>query len=262
MLSSISVLHIVIVIAVFLALTLIGVFIVKIIPRSKSKFLNPKEYLPEGEIQTLHQVAYLALMAACFVNAMYVLIFPESDLLYFAVFDFALSLYIAITIDKSTTPRKLLVLLLVPYGALTYLLFNYSLIGLFDFIHIPVFIYFIKYYYDKFKEYTESNGLGITIILLFAIIFISFLVTNTVEADNPLDAMVMVSNAFTSNGYSVLGSSAPGKLNSLILVWSGFIISGAGTATLTAAILLKYHHKREKELNERLDKLEELIKNK
>jgi hypothetical protein len=71
----------------------------------------------------------------------------------------------------------------------------------------------------------------------------------------------MVSNAFTSNGYAVLGSSGVGKLNSILLVWSGYIISGVGTATLAAAIILKHSHKREKELNRRLDELESLIKN-
>ena len=46
----------------------------------------------------------------------------------------------------------------------------------------------------------------------------------------------MVSNAFTSNGYAILGTTPGGKINSVILVWSGYIISGAATATLTAAI--------------------------
>jgi hypothetical protein len=52
-----------------------------------------------------------------------------------------------------------------------------------------------------------------------------------------------------------------GKLTSMILVWGGYVISGVGTATLTAAILLRHNQKREKELNERLDELESLIKN-
>ncbi len=81
------------------------------------------------------------------------------------------------------------------------------------------------------------------------------------EGVDPLDSMVMVSNAFTSNGYAVLGSSGMGKLNSLILVWGGYIISGVGTATLTAAILIKHNKKCEEELNKRLDELELLIKN-
>ena len=58
----------------------------------------------------------------------------------------------------------------------------------------------------------------------------------------------MVSNAFTSNGYTVLGNSIVGKINSIFLVWGGYIISGAGTATLTAALLLRRFNKRFKEL--------------
>ena len=90
--------------------------------------------------------------------------------------------------------------------------------------------------------------------MLFAIISISFINTIIVENTGPLNAMVMVSNAFTSNGYAVLGSSSLGKLNSILLVWGGYIISGAGTATLTAAIIIKH-------FNKRIDKLEEMIKN-
>ena len=63
----------------------------------------------------------------------------------------------------------------------------------------------------------------------------------------------MVSNAFTSNGYAVLGSSILGKVNSLFLVWSGYLISGVGTATLTVALLTRHYNKR-------FDELEKLIK--
>ena len=63
----------------------------------------------------------------------------------------------------------------------------------------------------------------------------------------------MVSNAFTSNGYAVLGDSPIGKLNSLFLVWGGYILSGVGTATLTTALLSRH-------FNKRFEELEELIK--
>ena len=39
------------------------------------------------------------------------------------------------------------------------------------FIHVIVYVYFILVYFTKFRKYTETNGLGITIILLFAIVF-------------------------------------------------------------------------------------------
>jgi hypothetical protein len=63
----------------------------------------------------------------------------------------------------------------------------------------------------------------------------------------------MVSNAFTSNGYAILGKSSLGKVNSIILVWAGFILSGVGTATMTVAIVKRH-------LNKRFDDLEEMVK--
>ena len=70
----------------------------------------------------------------------------------------------------------------------------------------------------------------------------------------------MVSNAFTSNGYAVLGHTIPGKINSLVLVWGGYLLSGVGTATLTGAILMAHFNRRLDDVNEKLDNLEELIK--
>jgi hypothetical protein len=242
-------------IALFIVLTLIGMFIVKNKPKGDSKFFKPEKYLPEDEIQNLKQATYLILMAACFINVMYPLIFVNQDLTYFTVFDLILSLYISITIEKDTIWHKLIILLLVPYGSLTFLMYNNTLIGLLDLIHVPVFMYFIKYYYDKFDAYTESHGLGITVLLLFTIIFLSFLITAIVENKNPLDSLVMVSNAFTSNGYAVLGNTIGGKINSIILVWSGFIISGVGTATLASAILTRHINGKFKDYDEKIDEL-------
>ena len=70
----------------------------------------------------------------------------------------------------------------------------------------------------------------------------------------------MVSNSFTSNGYAVLGSSVPGKINSIFLVWSGYLLSGVGTATLTAGILINHYKKKLREINDKLDAIEELLK--
>ncbi len=249
----ISVIELFIVLIVFFVLMGIGTFIYKRIRNSSNQFLNPLEYFPQEELHSLKQVFILIIMALCFINVLYSMVFYDGDLIYFAIFDIILSVFIASTIKRESNWDKLLVVLLVPYGSLCYVFFRFQPIALLDFIHIPVFLYMVKYYYDKFREYTQTNSLGVTIVLLFAIIFISFLVTVTLESGNPLDSLVMVSNAFTSNGYAVLGSTIPGKINSIFLVWSGYIISGVGTATLTVAILTKY-------FNKRLDELEELIK--
>ena len=57
----------------------------------------------------------------------------------------------------------------------------------------------------------------------------------------------------SNRNYSVLGKSIPGKINSLFLVWSGYVISGAATATLTATILIKYFNRRVEELERIID---------
>lgn len=240
-------------IIVFLILMVVFSFILNKIHNSTHKLLNPKEYFPEEEVHSLRQIFYLIMMGLFFINILYKLVFIQGDDFYLAIFDIFISLYVASRLDLSSLKNKILVLLLIPYGSLTFIIFGHNLAGLLDLIHIPVFIYLIKLYYDSFREYTESNGLGIAIILLFTIIFVSFLVTQVVESVNPLDALVMVSNAFTSNGYAVLGTSVAGKINSIILVWGGYILSGVGTATLTAAILVRY-------FNSRFEELEELIK--
>ncbi|WP_458453476.1 hypothetical protein [Methanobrevibacter sp.] len=238
--------------AFFTCLTFICMFILKKVHGSSNRFLNPLEFLPEGELHTLRQVFYLILMALSFINIVYSFLDMNSSI-YLAYFDLILSLIIAVHLDKSSNRNKVIFILLVPYGALTALFFGYSPLLLLDFIHVLIFIYFVKFYYDKFTEYTTANQLGTTILLLFVIIFISFFITQFVEHVNPLDSLIMVSNAFTSNGYTVLGSTIPGKLNSVFLVWSGYIISGAGTATLTAAILIKYFNKRVRELERIID---------
>jgi len=194
------------------------------------------------------------MMLIFFVFILYSLIFYENDLMGPMILEIILLTYIAVTLDYSTWKNRILYILLVPYGSLTFLLFGQSIIGIMDLLHIIVYVYLIKIYFYKFKEYTETNSLGITIILLFMIILLSFILTTIVEGVGPLNAMVMVSNAFTSNGYAILGSTSLGKINSLILVWSGYILSGAGTATLTASILTKH-------FNKRFDKLEALIEN-
>ena len=227
---------------------------------SSYKIFNITELIPMEEVHSLRQMAYLIMMGFFFIDILYTLVFTKTDNFYLAIFDIVLMLYIAITLDKSSIKNKILVILLIPYGSMTYIIYGSSLVGMIDLIHIPVLIYFIKVYYDKFREYTLSNGLGISVILLFLIVFISFLATQLFESVNPLDSLVMVSNAFTSNGYAVLGHSIPGKMNAIILVWGGYLLSGVGTATLTAGILINYFNRKIDAINEKLDKIEEANK--
>lgn len=95
----------------------------------------------------------------------------------------------------------------MPLASIAFLLFGESLLEYWDFIRIPAFLFIIKYFYDRFKSYTDEHGLGISIILLFSIIFLSIVITMFIENEDPLNAIVMVSNAFTSNGYAILGDT-------------------------------------------------------
>lgn len=249
-------------ILVFGVLFAVGKLIFNKLVNSNSRFFNPKEYFPEQELETLNQVYYLVMMLIFFVFILYIMIFEGKELLPIAVLQILISLYVALTLDYSSWNNKILFFLMVPYESLVFIVFGeFLMFWPIYLIHILVYAYFIKMYFDQFRQYTETNGLGITIMLLFSIVFFSFVVTLFAEGVEPLNSAVMVSNAFTSNGYAVLGNSGVGKLISILLVWGGYIISGVGTATLTAAILLKHSQKREKELNKRLDELESLIKN-
>lgn len=218
-----------------------------------SRFFNPKEYLPEEELTTLKQVFYLIMIMFFVFDILYSVFLWKHNIHTFFVLDIIVSLYLALQIKGKSRKNMLILFALIPFGSLYQLIFGtYFYMSLFD-IHVIIFAYMIKVYYNKFSEYTQTNSLGITIMLLFLIVFISFLFTIVVEDVTPLDSIAMVSNAFTSNGYAVLGSSGIGKLNAVVLVWSGFILSGVGTATLTVAIVMKH-------VNEKFDRLERLAK--
>ncbi|WP_296871266.1 hypothetical protein [Methanobrevibacter sp.] len=252
----------VIAILIFGALFVAGKLIFKKLKDGKSRVLNPLEYFPEEEVQTLRQVFYLVMMLIFFVFILYIIVVPGNDFMGVAVVQLLVSLYIAFTLDYSSWKNRVLFFLLIPYESIALIAFNESIVLLPIYaIHVLVYAYLIKVYYGKFRHYTETNSLGITIILLFSIIFVSFIVTCFAENVDPLNSLVMVSNAFTSNGYAILGNTGIGKLTAIFLVWGGYTISGVGTATLTVAILSRHYKKRENELNKRLDELESLIKN-
>lgn len=258
----ITIYELVVAILIFGALFAVGKLIYKKLNDSRSRVFNPLEYFPEEEVQTLGQVFYLIMMLVFFVFILYIIAVHGNEVIGIAFLQIIVSLYVALTLDYSNWNNKVLFFLLIPYEAIALLVFKESIvIWPIYIIHILVYAYLIRVYYGKFRQYTETNSLGITIILLFSIVFFSFIVTTIAEGVTPLNALVMVSNAFTSNGYAILGNSGVGKLTALLLVWGGYTISGVGTATLTAAILLRHNRKREKELNKRLDELESLIKN-
>ena len=218
---------------------------------SDSRWLNPREYLPDEEVPVVKQVCYLVIIVLIVVDILYSILGWNVNMFYFSLFDIILSLHFAIHMDIKSWKSNIVLFGLIPFGSLGALFAGYYVI--FDIIHLITLAYFIKVYYRKFVEYTETNSLGITIIFLFMIVFISFLITIVVEDKSPLDSIAMVSNAFTSNGYTVLGHTGLGKIDAIFLVWAGFALSCIGTATLSVSIVMNH-------INEKFDNLEELAR--
>ena len=230
-------------------------------------FLNPHEYLPDEQIKTLKQFYYLLLILVLFVTI--VNFFFDNDIImhnspefyvFNSVIDIICSMYIGINIYDGSKKSKILLVFLIPLASIAFLLFGESVIEYWDFIRIPALLYLMKMFYDKFRAFTTTHNLGKSIFLLFSIIFICFILTLFVENEDPLNALVMVSNAFTSNGYAITGESVVGKIISIFLVWSGYIISGAATATLSAAILIAHFNRKLNRYDEKFENLENLIK--
>ena len=256
---TIQIIYIILGIAFFFGLYLVSSYILKYLKRNRHKrLLNSTEYLPKEETQTLKQVFYLIIITLCFVDILYSLVFWSSDDFYrhFIFYDVLVSLIGCLAIKKDTLTEKIIIIFLIPLSSLLHSTLDDPAILLVILlaVHFIGLAYVIKVYYGKFIHFTESNGLGISILLLFGLVFVSFIFTSFAEGKNLLDSLVMVSNAFTSNGYAVLGDTPIGKLNSLFLVWGGYILSGVGTATLTTALLSRH-------FNKRFEELEELIKN-
>ena len=246
-------------ILIFLGLYYLSSYLIRYLWKFRhNRLLNSAEYLPVEETQTLKQVFFLIIITICFVDIIYTLIFWTSSDFYmhFIFYDIIVSLIASLTLKRETRLEKIIAIFLIPLSSLAHTCFDEPLILLMILlaIHFIGLAYVIKVYYTKFIHYTESNGLGISILLLFGLVFISFIFTSFAEGKDLLDSLVMVSNAFTSNGYAVLGTSPIGKLNSIFLVWGGYILSGVGTATLTAALISRH-------FNKRFEELEELIKN-
>lgn len=255
----ISIFQILVAIGVFAALAYIAKYIVnkgRLMARfKKSRLSNPQEYFPSEEVFLLKQVFYLIVILVIIMICLY-LTFDWNEGYYFVyLLDIIVSLYLALKMDKDSLKDKVLLFLLIPFGSITGLLFGDSIVTLLDLTHIIGYLYFIKVYFRKFVDYTENNELGIAIILLFAIILVSFLFTLIVENVSPMDSITMVSNAFTSNSFDASGKNIIGKLNSLVLAWSGFILSGVGTATLAVSIVNQH-------VDRKFDKVNDLLKKK
>ncbi|MBE6486729.1 MAG: hypothetical protein E7Z85_07820 [Methanosphaera stadtmanae] len=199
------------------------------------------------------------MMTLFVIDIFYQLTFQTNDLIFFAVFDIIISLFAICLIKYENIKSAILAFALMPFISFDYLVLDSSELFLWILliIHFIALVYMVLYFYRRFKRYTKSNGLSYSILMLFGIIFFSFIWTAFVEEVSLLDSLIMVSNAFTSNGYAILGTTIAGKINGLFLVWAGYVLSGVGTATLTLALITRYYNKKFDELKEMIEELKE-----
>ena len=251
------IIQLLIAVGIFAILVYVSKFIVNKVKSSSglknSRFFNLLEYFPIENLYSLKQVFYLVMVTVFIVIVLYLFFGWDDGVIFISVLDILISIYLAFDLSTDSLKGKVTLFLLIPFASIARLVFGESIVILFDFFHIIAYLYFIQVYYRKFLNYTQNYGLGITIILLFAIVLVSFLFTILVEGVSPLDSMVMVSNAFTSNSYDASGNSILGKLDSLVLAWGGFLLSAVGTATLAVSIILS-------RVDRKFDEMEDLIK--
>ena len=251
------IIQLLIAVGIFAVLVYVSKFIVNKVKSSSSlknsRFYNLLEYFPVEKLYSLKQIFYLVMVCVFIVIVLYLFFGWDDGVIFISVLDILISIYLAFKTNTDSLKGKFILFLLIPFASIARLIFGFSIIILFDFFHIIAYLYFIQVYYRKFVNYTQNYGLGITILLLFAIVLVSFLFTILVEGVSPLDSMVMVSNAFTSNSFDASGNSIVGKLDSLVLAWGGFLLSAVGTATLAVSIIRR-------SVDQKFDEMEDLIK--
>ncbi|SFL29662.1 hypothetical protein SAMN02910297_00492 [Methanobrevibacter olleyae] len=230
---------------------IISIYIISyVVTFIKNKIKNHKEIgtdaqdnlIPQEELQTLKQIFYLVMATLLLANVINIIFYMHIEFNELLMMDVFVSTVVCVALYERE--NKLILLALMPIATIyaLYIPKNSSNILFFivffiQLIHIFIDIYFIKYFYKNFIKYTRDKGIGYTAVLLFVIIIIAFVLTCLSESVGVLDSVVMISNAFTSNGYTVLGNSVIGKFSNIFLVWSGYILSGIGTATLAVALM-------------------------
>lgn len=224
-----------------------------------------KDYFPIEEILTFKQMYYLILIACIYFCIMNFFLNrlnpPASEIIMIAsIVDIIISVYITVSFYDGSTKSRIISVFMFPLTSIAYLAFGGPLIRYWDFIRIPALLYLVVHYYHEFLGHTKENGLDKLILLLISVIYISMVLTLIVQNQNPINALGMVSYAFTSNGYIISDTTTTGGiLVSTLLVWSGYIISGVATATLAAAIVLRNSNEKFESLQKEYQNLEKII---
>ena len=256
--------QIIVSIGIFIILCFLGETFKKLRMNQKGGLLSLDEFFPKEELMSFKQVHYLILILfiyICIINFFFNRFFAVSDELFLinSLIDIIVSITIVVAFYDCSTRSRIIAIFLMPLASISALVFGGTLLGYWDFIRIPTLLYVVIQLYHKFLDFTDDNNLEKLILILVSIIFTTLVLTIFLENQNPINALGMVSNAFTSNGYAVLGKTAGGVLTSTFLVWSGYIISGVGTATLAAGIIHRKSKKKFERLEAKIDNLEKII---
>ena len=255
--------QIIVSVGIFIILCFLGERLKKSILNHSPKLMDPHEFFPKEEIMSLKQVYYLILILfiyICIINFFIDRQWIDTELfLVNSLIDIFISLYIIITYYDGSTRSRIISIFIMPLASISSIVFGGSLLVYWNLIRIPALLYLAVQFYHKFLDFTHENRLGKLILILVSIIFTCLVVTIFLENQNPINSLAMVSNAFTSNGYAVLGDSTGGVLTATFLVWSGYVISGVATATLAAEIVHRNSKKRFEKLEEKIDNLERII---
>lgn len=295
-----TIIGVIVIFLIFLIMHFIAKSLLNPLKNRLKSNVNLEHYLPKEELKNLRQVVYLMIILACMLLLVYSLelggffsiieltifnkdfsilpsFYGNNFNLPFTIFNIILSLYLSLNLHlKNNRKDQLIFISIVPFISICSLmhlllqmvsielyLIDSSIFLFFDIIHSLGYLYFMHIYYKKFMKYTKNNALGKTIIIFLALIVVTTLITVMTEGVNMLDAADMVTNAYVSNGYDVLGTTTIGKISEMAVSWEGYIISGVATATLTAAILTRHYdselEKMEEENDRRIEKLKELI---
>lgn len=232
------------------------------------KDVDSENWVPDEQMKEFKQLFYL-IFAGLLIADLYYLVLVNTSLNYIwnlVIFDFIISIAAAVFIfDENNLPKTIILLLtLIPLTGLTftgYAGLNTEVFIVSEIIHIIGILCTIYLSFKQFKTYSKSHRLGYTILLLYLIVFICVFLSTQVQHLDLLDSLVYCSNAFTSNGYGLVNANTTGgKIVSLILVWSGYALSGITTAILTAALLTRYYNKKIDNIKQKSNKTEMELK--
>ena len=147
-----------------------------------NRLFKASEYIPEEEFHSIKQVYYLSIMTLALINILIIIVLGVDDTSYLVLFEIFISIILIEGMPRESLKDKIILVTLIPFSSMMFILTDMEVVFYLDLVRIFGLFYASMYYYRCFKDYTETNSLGITTLLLFAIIFVSlFFTTATVN---------------------------------------------------------------------------------